>query len=1455
MADDGDYPGAVHVAAADPDASAADFLPLDDSSNGSDTHVSPLNVQDEDGDDSASDVSMEAQTDDEDDANPPISQLQIIPADTLPFTTSQSVAKTQPKDHAAKKRKSPEDTSDSEDDEPKGLEATKKIKLEQFSKGVQKGVQGDDEPMVDKSALPAEIWHHIFTFCPPRSLGRLLLVNRLFNVYLDSTSSIHCDRPQPLSSGRLCLLQPNAIWQAARRRFWPNMPSPLQGKTELDMWQLSCSTSCQHCDRQGVPQEQGSSDLWQSGPGKDGVAIIWPFATRSCGTCLLANSIKEIDILLSSSIPSTLTAALPFVFVTPELHVISPTTMARGKTPADTSLTKLFWSAHVDDLKQEFFSVKLMGTATAEEWLKGLDGRGKERRNDPAKWENWALANGLSQMRTVLYPGYRPSAPAHLVDLERTPLSPLFVQIPGLTSKNTKSRAATPSASSSQRATTPDPCRRSSSGTASLPPGRQERTKEEVAELKATRKAEIERRALALDPPLPPNILAHIPSFQAALQIITPMDDQAWDLLKPRLLAQKAEAEQRDKESAAQARRQQELDEKRHRDDAAAKEARDVVDADWDEVQAPVRARIAGFADEIIRDGWENGEKVDRNNCSKFAVEVLTYIRKRFYAEVAKDAAAARAAGKPPIVDPPQGPFTQKLTLENMKWIFDIKVKPHTERHRKEIFLCNGCDVTVKYYGFEGVIQHYAAKHTNALSSGNVVVHWRAEWPEHPPFTSEQKTAKSGYYQGQPPSSYNAYQQGPPANPPRPYQAPPNGPTPQYGTLQYGETYPQGSQPPYPAQGYGPNPYPTVDPYHQPYPTAQGHAAGYSGPPSAPPVAPGPPGSAGQYNYNYGAYQTNSQVGYQAMQPSPFSHQYRTQLEDMARIARELWNATSNMKDTLSIVRVQVVIHHLAKRFHARHNLQLPLSTFIDGLSNHKDMRPVRNVNGLICRVCHQGVGGYLAAEDERRSYSLPQLTAHFQSRHVEPFVQGVQYGQPPEWTVDMVMLPEPAAVSSLRSVVSIDSQKYHLVNEAVPHLLGPASMPQAAPLAAPMWPAQTGYQMYQSAPADKHAHYYGPPQTDGSPALDGGAGPFHIAAPPAQLLSQPAEPYNYVDPPMARVDSIPPVNTYAPPEPAAALQSVALGRSNDSDRRSSQGPRPSREQNSRQSKKNKKKGTNSRDNGADAWKRTEDEEKMAEEEAEREGDAIRAIRTGLVPDRSSLRSPIPLINARDFSPDHREIPRAGTKAPSLWTRWRHDSVTVLYLFRGNLSIAVINISCPMSSIWMVNKMSQPLETMDEHLKATVGTIGRLETLSAVDPVLLFTRTTLNHLQPNHIAKEAHHVKDSNHSIRLDHHQRTFPAITFPLHLAMTIFHAAIQMSQEHDSVPPSILNTKSWNIECLMALSGLRNVHFVAFRTQSPSDITGMHPRLLHSYNTIAVNLILPLHFVEMSFPRANLL
>lgn len=128
--------------------------------------------------------------------------------------------------------------------------------------------------------------------------------------------------------------------------------------------------------------------------------------------------------------------------------------------------------------------------------------------------------------------------------------------------------------------------------------------------VKSSRRAEIEKRAQQLEPPLGPGALARTPAFQAAIQIIAPLDDNAWEILRPRLLAQRAEAEERERESIRHAELIRERDERLRRE-AANKEI------DWENIQAPLRARIAGYADEVLRDGWDRGKKVTKENCGK----------------------------------------------------------------------------------------------------------------------------------------------------------------------------------------------------------------------------------------------------------------------------------------------------------------------------------------------------------------------------------------------------------------------------------------------------------------------------------------------------------------------------------------------------------------------------------------------------------------------------------------------------------------------------------------------------------------------------------------------------------------------------------------------------------------------------------------------------------------------
>jgi len=92
-------------------------------------------------------------------------------------------------------------------------------------------------------------------------------------------------------------------------------------------------------------------------------------------------------------------AALAFVFITNELHVVSSATLQCGQQPPAIQITKHFSKSQVDKIKKEFEEVKVLGSATVEEWLKGLDGRGQERRNDAARWERWEMSGGVEKIR------------------------------------------------------------------------------------------------------------------------------------------------------------------------------------------------------------------------------------------------------------------------------------------------------------------------------------------------------------------------------------------------------------------------------------------------------------------------------------------------------------------------------------------------------------------------------------------------------------------------------------------------------------------------------------------------------------------------------------------------------------------------------------------------------------------------------------------------------------------------------------------------------------------------------------------------------------------------------------------------------------------------------------------------------------------------------------------------
>ena len=846
-------------------------------------------------------------------------------------------------------------------------------------------------------------------------------------------------------------------------------------------------------------------------------------------------------------------AALPFIFLTNELHVVSSATLQNSQPPPTNQITKHFFKSHVEDIKKEFMEVKAMGSATAEEWLKGLEDHGKERKADAARWERYESTGAVERMRhleplEIWSNGLIQSSPRNLSAQDSASSASLsMVGSTGLQGPNAAHQTAYLPDQGSQipqfaqhihdsfrkcsrsysvilrlhgflhwkpsliRATTANgqPQRFDSPSqnvfpahtTRPIPPSRHERTKEEVADLKAARRAEIERRCLLLEPPISANVLAHMSSFQAAIQIIQPLNDGAWEVLKPRLQAQREEAEQRERDRLAQTRVIQERFDDRYQGMQVNPEVDD-PEIVWEEIQAPLRVRVGGYADEIIRDGWSGGDKVTEDSSPRFAADVLIYVRKRFYAEVAKDEAALRATGREPQSEPLNGPWTRKLVLENMKWVFDTKIKPFTERYRKELFLCNGfgCESNTKFYGFEGVIQHYAAKHTNALSSGSIVVHWRAEWPEEPPFNPDPTAIVAApFYKTEPNANpylktelnaNNTYAtSGPPVQQiygyglyqtaPAPISVPPNphayqeSPGPYYGNTQYTEQYnghqngpyapppqPQvfpGTSQSYQGPQYSAAPVSNIVPsYEAPYDYSQQSFGGHFQGPNATYTSPhpGPMYSAPVSDQNghqqhQQAYPQNTQFdnsysqqpAYPASHPAegppreaPKTEAYKAQLQTVARCAREVWNSISPVKEVPGSVKVYTILYHVLKRSRANYQEDPSLPMIIDGLSNSKDMRPVRNINGLLCRACSLGMAGW-TSKVEKKHFSFPQLVNHFHQIH-EIGVSQNNLGHVPDWTTDMVDLPDHSRLLSIAHAPGIDDQRLKYLAEALPEIV-----------------------------------------------------------------------------------------------------------------------------------------------------------------------------------------------------------------------------------------------------------------------------------------------------------------------------------------------------------------------------------------------------------------------------------
>ena len=145
-----------------------------------------------------------------------------------------------------------------------------------------------------------------------------------------------------------------------------------------------------------------------------------------------------MDLLFSSTLPSFLLPGLPFIFLTPSLHVVASVALRNSSLPPGVEMKKHFYKTQIETLRQQFEDVKSMGAATAEEWVKGLDKDGKDKLGDAARWEQWEVKGGLRKVNS------RPAPKATVPQVLQAASTPIFPPQVNVAGAEVRSERSTP---------------------------------------------------------------------------------------------------------------------------------------------------------------------------------------------------------------------------------------------------------------------------------------------------------------------------------------------------------------------------------------------------------------------------------------------------------------------------------------------------------------------------------------------------------------------------------------------------------------------------------------------------------------------------------------------------------------------------------------------------------------------------------------------------------------------------------------------------------------------------------------------------------------------------------------------------------------------------------------------------------------------------------------------------
>lgn len=962
----------------------------------------------------------------------------------------------------------------------------------------------DEEQDLMFGPLPVKLWQYTFKYLPPAMLSRCLRVCRTFNGLLTSTKAASIPKAPRYTESKntkkmritmgdrflrqytwycVRLIDSNDVWSTARKIWFPSLPKPLAGFTELRMLQLVGGHDCLSCGR--LPEPSPVTSVLNAGPGQNGVRVIWPFRTRLCGNCLDGQT-KRVRIpldldpfrelthsqdiaVMADPAAQALRLGLTHAIITPDLHFITEVQRQKGlpRAPGFVAFKKHF-QKDIDQLVAKDAEIRDdYGAGTAEEWHKGLHDAGKEKMADAARWEKWEIMLSLGRdLAQVLREYDAASFPVRSEDAKRrsaadhsqplaTPgngksglasqlIPPRMISSPTSTARLRErvmglgSSYATPiqevrPESGSNASVTGHPPQHaahaaprygqfdpSSAGARPAPygtfqpqlptgpgqalpnsafpssanmPTEEERQKEKRREAETRlqeRKDQIERRCKELKPPIDVSVLEYSRAYQAAIQIARPLTDDDWNQLKPKLLDQTADALKerdaaREKADMAEYWKQQELAVLNALEPSPAytadflKPAKELYGKDYDRVQDDLRARLVQYVDEYVNQTWRGNPRLDRDTAPIFVAKTIMEVQRKYEEERAAGGLPAPPA-KPRTRVPIPDPF---LSLDNMKWLFENKIKSYLASiYSREIFLCAGCleddpaHQKQAWFAFEGLIQHYAAKHTTDFSKDNITVHWQnTPWPEDPPFHPQPDVYIV-------PNNRNIRPQArstPQARRNDPFQAPVPGNVHRH----------QGS-----------------------------HTNGYNH------------GAQGYPNHAYGQSNHHAASRGDLLARSVQRNEYMK--NKLYRDLNEVWCLFDDVPeaDMLNCVRVHTVARKASTLFYDAFGEYPSVDHFTLAIAS---IDPMRLAGDLACKTCVAGQTdasvdwkSYYSRIMNVKSFTLKALVNHFVIQHL-PNMAGAS------WMRDMMEVPEVHLVKGIVRGANMDDAKLALVAEAFP--------------------------------------------------------------------------------------------------------------------------------------------------------------------------------------------------------------------------------------------------------------------------------------------------------------------------------------------------------------------------------------------------------------------------------------